>query len=161
MSLKWAAGHYQTGDWPNAANLLTHPSGGLNFSAGDVAEQKQARNRTPNTNQQLRLRIPPSLTRSHARTMISHISSTCNYPAHALTGFSLGGNLTLKYLGERGPDLDPRMKATAAFSIPRDLQTNSTHAHLTSRTTLRIGDRGRGDKPLRAPAGRERLARSL
>ena len=47
------------------------------------------------------------------------------YPAIALVGFSLGGNLTLKYLGERGPDLDPHVQAAAAFSVPVDLRASA------------------------------------
>jgi hypothetical protein len=43
------------------------------------------------------------------------------YRTVGLVGFSLGGNLTLKYLGERGDALDPRIRAAAAFSVPVDL----------------------------------------
>jgi len=43
----------------------------------------------------------------------------------ALIGFSLGGNLTLKYVGERGAELDPRIKAVVAFSVPCDLHSGS------------------------------------
>ncbi len=38
-----------------------------------------------------------------------------------LIGFSLGGNLTLKYLGERGSDIHPKINRAAAFSTPCDL----------------------------------------
>jgi len=37
-------------------------------------------------------------------------------------GFSLGGNLTLKYLGER--HLRPEVKKAVAFSVPMDLKTS-------------------------------------
>lgn len=40
--------------------------------------------------------------------------------AVALVGFSLGGNLTLKYLGERDGH-DPRVRAAVTFSVPCDL----------------------------------------
>jgi len=43
------------------------------------------------------------------------------YASAALVGFSLGGNLTLKYLGERGDTLDPRIRRAVAFSTPCDL----------------------------------------
>lgn len=43
----------------------------------------------------------------------------------ALVGFSLGGNVTLKYLGERGRDVDPRVSAAVAFSVPCDLEASS------------------------------------
>ncbi|HUF10731.1 MAG TPA: alpha/beta fold hydrolase [Rhodothermales bacterium] len=41
------------------------------------------------------------------------------YEEVALVGFSLGGNLTLKFLGER--DVDPRVAAAAVISVPCDL----------------------------------------
>jgi uncharacterized protein len=40
----------------------------------------------------------------------------------ALAGFSLGGNVLLKWLGERGNDLPPEVKAAAAVSVPFDLE---------------------------------------
>lgn len=42
-----------------------------------------------------------------------------------LIGFSLGGNLTLKYLGERGSDLHPQIRRAVAFSAPCDLACSS------------------------------------
>jgi len=42
-----------------------------------------------------------------------------------LVGFSLGGNLTLKYVGERGSDVDRRVRGAVAFSTPVDLQAAS------------------------------------
>jgi predicted alpha/beta-fold hydrolase len=42
-----------------------------------------------------------------------------------LIGFSLGGNLTLKYLGERGADHSPRLHRAAVFSVPCDLACSS------------------------------------
>jgi len=38
-----------------------------------------------------------------------------------LAGFSLGGNVTAKYLGERGEALPPELRAAAAISPPLDL----------------------------------------
>ncbi|WP_258104478.1 YheT family hydrolase [Marinoscillum sp. MHG1-6] len=46
-----------------------------------------------------------------------------SYEDITLVGFSLGGNLTLKYLGER--DLDPRIKRAAVISVPVDLGSSS------------------------------------
>ena len=42
-----------------------------------------------------------------------------------VAGVSLGGNVLLKYLGERGADVDPRIKAAAAISVPFDLGKSS------------------------------------
>jgi predicted alpha/beta-fold hydrolase len=40
----------------------------------------------------------------------------------ALVGFSIGGNITLKYLGEEGALLPPRVKQAVAVSVPMDLR---------------------------------------
>jgi uncharacterized protein len=42
-----------------------------------------------------------------------------------LAGVSLGGNVVLKYLGEQGADLSPRVRAAAALSVPFDLERGS------------------------------------
>ncbi|MCE7065453.1 YheT family hydrolase [Dyadobacter sp. CY326] len=42
-----------------------------------------------------------------------------------LIGFSLGGNLTLKYLGESGSALDKRISKALVFSVPMDLRACS------------------------------------
>lgn len=38
-----------------------------------------------------------------------------------LVGFSLGGNLTLKYVGERGESINPMIHRAVAFSVPCEL----------------------------------------
>jgi predicted alpha/beta-fold hydrolase len=43
----------------------------------------------------------------------------------ALAGVSLGGNVLLKFLGEKGNDLPPQLKAAAAISVPFDLGRSS------------------------------------
>ncbi|MEO0510349.1 MAG: alpha/beta fold hydrolase [Verrucomicrobiota bacterium] len=43
----------------------------------------------------------------------------------ALIGFSLGGNLTLKYIGERRSSVDKRICAAVALSVPCDLKTSA------------------------------------
>ena len=52
------------------------------------------------------------------------------YQSVALIGFSLGGNIVLKYLGEQGSGIPPEVKAGIAFSVPCDLTSSS----------LRLGD---------------------
>ena len=44
----------------------------------------------------------------------------------AVAGVSLGGNVLLKFLGERGTSLPPQLKAAAAVSVPFDLARSST-----------------------------------
>lgn len=47
------------------------------------------------------------------------------YQTIALIGFSLGGNLTLKYLGEQGDLAPDQVKAAITFSVPCDLRSGS------------------------------------
>ena len=54
-----------------------------------------------------------------------HILSADSYDELALIGFSLGGNVVLKSLGESGIDTDPRIKAAVAISVPSDLKACS------------------------------------
>jgi uncharacterized protein len=42
-----------------------------------------------------------------------------------LAGFSLGGNVVVKYLGERGDALPPELRAAAAISVPFDLEASA------------------------------------
>ncbi len=44
-----------------------------------------------------------------------------------LAGFSLGGNVLLKWLGERGSDVPPAVRAAAAVSVPYDLARGSRY----------------------------------
>ena len=46
------------------------------------------------------------------------------YPKVSLIGFSLGGNLTLKYLGEQGSKVLPFIQKAVTFSVPMDLLTS-------------------------------------
>jgi predicted alpha/beta-fold hydrolase len=47
------------------------------------------------------------------------------FSAVALIGFSLGGNIILKYLGEAPDKVDPKVAAAAAFSVPCHLATSA------------------------------------
>ena len=53
--------------------------------------------------------------------VLDHVFATTPYDCVALVGFSLGGNLTLKYIGERSHRIDPRIRAAVTFSVPCDL----------------------------------------
>ena len=54
---------------------------------------------------------------------------TAEFPASPLflAGVSLGGNVLLKFLGERGIDLPPAILAAAVVSVPFDLARASRH----------------------------------
>ncbi len=47
------------------------------------------------------------------------------YTDIALIGFSLGGNMNLKYLGERGNRIHPAVKKAVSFSVPCDLKSGA------------------------------------
>lgn len=55
--------------------------------------------------------------------VINH-SIAKGYTEINLIGFSLGGNLTLKYLGEKGSALNPIVRKGVAFSVPLNLHTS-------------------------------------
>jgi predicted alpha/beta-fold hydrolase len=47
------------------------------------------------------------------------------YDRVVLVGFSLGGNVTLKYCGEEGDSIDPRVTHAVTFSVPCDLASSA------------------------------------
>ncbi len=55
-------------------------------------------------------------------TAVEYTLSQDLYKKIAIVGFSLGGNLVLKYAGEQGSGLDERIMSIAAISNPFDLQ---------------------------------------
>ncbi len=59
------------------------------------------------------------------QTVLDHVFEMKRYARVALVGFSLGGNLTLKYLGDAGGDADPRLCRAAAISVPCDLASSA------------------------------------
>ncbi|MFT6863243.1 MAG: putative alpha/beta-fold hydrolase [Akkermansiaceae bacterium] len=79
---------------------------------------------------------PNRLLRSYHSGVSDDLSSVVDhalsegYQELALVGFSLGGNIVLKYLGEQGSQVHPEIKAAVSFSAPCDLTSSS----------LRLGD---------------------
>jgi predicted alpha/beta-fold hydrolase len=60
--------------------------------------------------------------------IIQHIISTKHYSEIYLKGFSLGGNIILKYLGERD-SMPLQIKAAIAVSVPCDLNGSCIELH--------------------------------
>lgn len=60
--------------------------------------------------------------------VLQHILGTTDYDRIYLKGFSLGGNLILKYLGE-GQQLPKEIKGAVAISVPCDLHSSSKQLH--------------------------------
>lgn len=55
--------------------------------------------------------------------VVDHVISV-GYTEISLIGFSLGGNLTLKYLGEKATTLHPFIKSSVTFSVPLNLHSS-------------------------------------
>jgi len=59
--------------------------------------------------------------------VIGHAVGEKNYREVFLTGFSAGGNVTLKYLGENPARVPAAVRRAAVFSVPTDLKAGSEH----------------------------------
>ena len=57
--------------------------------------------------------------------VIDYALDTDNYENIALVGYSMGGNITMKYLGVNGENVPPQVKAGVAFSSPTDLKAST------------------------------------
>ncbi len=69
--------------------------------------------------------------------VVRHALSTHHYHRVFLTGFSAGGNVTLKYLGEQPDRVPQEVERAAVFSVPTDLRASSHHiARLENRLYL-------------------------
>lgn len=66
------------------------------------------------------------------RMLVERMVSVEGYGSVALVGFSLGGNATLKYLGEEGRSVDRRITGAAAFSVPCDLKSSALRLAIPS-----------------------------
>lgn len=56
---------------------------------------------------------------------IEHIIAHYDYDNIILVGYSLGGNLALKYLGEKGKNIPPAVKGSVSFSVPMELEKST------------------------------------
>ncbi|MGB1206460.1 MAG: YheT family hydrolase [Chitinophagales bacterium] len=59
--------------------------------------------------------------------VIQHALKVGKYDSVCLIGISLGGNLTLKYLGEQSNYVNEKIKSAIVFSTPCDLKESSFH----------------------------------
>ncbi len=67
-------------------------------------------------------------------SVLKHILKKYDYPALYLSGFSLGGNVLLKYLGDGVHKPDVKIKSATAFSVPIDLAACSKQlAHFSNK----------------------------
>lgn len=72
-----------------------------------------------------RLRFYHSGATDDLHTVAEHALKAGSYRQVALIGFSLGGNLTLKYLGEDVDELPEQVTGAAVFSVPLHLHSSS------------------------------------
>lgn len=57
--------------------------------------------------------------------VINYISNNYSYENIYLSGFSLGGNIVLKYAGEQAGKINKKIKAVIGISVPCDLKATS------------------------------------
>lgn len=62
-------------------------------------------------------------------TVIKYLLATRKYKILTLVGFSLGGNMTLKYAGEMGKSIPSQVKCAVGISAPCDLVSSSMELH--------------------------------
>ncbi len=58
-------------------------------------------------------------------TVIEHVLQHYSYREINLIGFSIGGNISLIYLGRKGNTIDQHIKKCVVFSVPCDLRAGS------------------------------------
>ncbi|MEZ4884039.1 MAG: alpha/beta fold hydrolase [Chitinophagales bacterium] len=67
------------------------------------------------------------------KAVVDHIlQNNPSYNSIALVGFSMGGSLTLKYLGEQGEAVSKRIKGAVAISVPFNLVASLPTIHARS-----------------------------
>ncbi|WP_298732380.1 alpha/beta fold hydrolase [uncultured Chitinophaga sp.] len=57
--------------------------------------------------------------------VVEYLAATGRYQSIHIVGFSLGGNVALKYLGEQGANVHPLIRSAVTLSVPCDLRTSS------------------------------------
>lgn len=88
---------------------------------------------------------------------VEHLLSAGNYRSLSLVGFSLGGNCTLKYVGEQGAGIFPEIKSAVAISAPCDLSSSARELHrvknyfYSKRFLITLVEKMRAREPLLPP----------
>lgn len=59
------------------------------------------------------------------RLVIDSVLAESRYKEIYILGFSVGGNISLKYLGEEAGNIDPRIKKAVTISPPLDLESSA------------------------------------
>lgn len=62
--------------------------------------------------------------------VMQHALTSNEYKEVVMISFSLGGGMTLKYLGEQSRNIDPRIKKAMVISVPVDLPASVEVLHL-------------------------------
>ena len=57
--------------------------------------------------------------------IISYLETNENYASYSIVGYSLGGNMLMKYLGEGRSDYSSKLHAAVGVSVPCDLKGSS------------------------------------
>lgn len=60
-------------------------------------------------------------------TVINYVTGNFSYSTIFIAGFSLGGNIVLKYAGEKGGEVPKLIRGIAGISVPCDLQSSAIH----------------------------------
>lgn len=69
--------------------------------------------------------------------VVDHAITTGHYRRLCLVGFSLGGNVVLKYLGDLGREHPSQLACAIAISVPVDLESCSNQLELDSNAVYR------------------------
>ena len=86
----------------------------------------------------LKLRSYHSGETGDIHAVLLHVLTQDKYARIALIGFSLGGNITLKYLGEQGGNVHSAIRAAVTFSVPCDLESSARQlARFSSKIYMR------------------------
>jgi len=57
--------------------------------------------------------------------VVSYLEKNYSYDDYFIIGYSLGGNMTLKYVGENGSEISKKIKMAVGVSVPCDLKGSS------------------------------------